>query len=268
MIIHNNRFKKINNNPKLNSIAIPYNVDVKNIRISLKDHLNFLTLEDKLKLYQYLIKQEKFYKNTDSIRDSKAMIDILKNEKMKNEDFDISKYLNANNIYQGDAVFIGIRDYNKYVRGTNLENRVIRNKISAASYIDISKIDKDAVFTHNDLKMLNDVVFKQNQSEELSRNEIINLQEQLVICYKDSIIRNGIKPIVPVSVELNLNKDGYINTKRIKITIIDRYNRYAMEDYDRSINVAKNAIVLCNPFKNLPLLKYKSWEKVNFVFET
>jgi hypothetical protein len=266
MIIYNNRFEKINNNPKLNSIGIPYNVDVKNIRISLKNHLGFLTLEDKLKLYQYLIEWEKFYKNTNSIRDSEATIAMLKNEKTKNEDFDISKYLNTDNT-QSNAVFIGVKDYNKYVRGTSLESRVIKNKAVATDHIEVSKIDKDAIFTRNDLKILNDIVFRQNQSEKLSKNEIMSLQEQLAICYKDSVIKNGVRLVAPISVELNLNRDGYINTKRIKITILDRYNKHTREDYNRSIDVIKNTIVLCNPFKNLPLLKYKSWENVNFVFE-
>jgi hypothetical protein len=263
---YNNRLESITNDLELSSIVIPYNIDVRNINISLNNPLNFLTLEEKLQLYQYLIEQERFYKINNNNNDTKTTIELLKKEKLEKENFNIADYFNSGQFYQSDLVFIGRRDYNKYVRGTNLENRVIRSNKISKNYLDISKIDKNDIFTHKELKKLNDVVFKQNQSEKLNKEEIFLIQEQLAVCYKDAIIRNKSNIVAPISIEFSLNKDGYINTKKIKMTIIDKNNKYSGSEYNTSINIIKTAIILCNPLKNLPLLKYKSWKNVNFVF--
>jgi hypothetical protein len=267
MITYNKKFEIITNDQELNSIVIPYNIDIRNINISLENPLNFLTIKEKLQLYQYLIEQEKFYKTSNSASNSKMVISLLKKEKAENKEFNITSYFNnGQQTYQNDLVFIGRKDYNKYVRGTNLESRVIKNSEIPKNYLDLSKIDKDNIFTYKELKKLNNVVFRQNQSEDLDKKEIFIVQEQLANCYKDAIIKNKSKLVVPVSIEFNLNKDGYINTKKIKMTIIDKKNEYSSSDYSASINIVKTTLVLCNPLKNLPPLKYRSWKSANFMF--
>jgi hypothetical protein len=133
--------------------------------------------------------------------------------------------------------------------------------------LDVSKINKDKIFTYKDFGILSNIVFKQNQAEELSKKETLAIQEQLAVCYKDAIIRSGVKPIVPISIDFSLNRHGYINTKSIKLAILDKKNRHTKEEYALAVEMIKTIIVLCNPIKNLPLLKYNSWEKINVVFD-
>ncbi|MDR0572286.1 MAG: hypothetical protein LBG48_05535 [Rickettsiales bacterium] len=269
LIINSNiRIDKVNKDPELKTIVIPKNIDIKKINITLKNKLNFLTIKEKLQLYEYLIESGKIADNKE-YGENQELLNLLKEEKKtKGENFAIKDYFNVQGFYKDDVVFLGIQDYNKYVKGTVLEKRVVDRRIlEQKNKIDISKIDKDSIFTYKDFVILSNIVFKQNQAEELNKKEILMVQEQLAICYKDAIIKNGHKLAVPVSIELNLGRDGYIDTKSIKLTIIDKKNQHTREEYALAVEIIKTIIVLCNPIRDLPLLKYGSWEKINFVFE-
>jgi hypothetical protein len=263
----NARLDKIDKNVELQSIKVRNDIDLKRINITFKKDMNFLTLKEKLQLYEYLIEYEKVYKKIEtSPEESKKAVERLRQKKQESRNFNILDYANIDDLYSVNIVFLGPADYNKYVRGAELERRVLRNN-REENGVNIHKIDRDGIFSYRDLQSLNGIVFRQNQSENLNRTEISELQEQLSFCYRDAMLRNNNRLNVPISIELDLDRDGRINTKRIKMTIMDRYNKFTTDDYNKSIDIVKSAIVLCNPLKKLPPLKYQSWSKVNFVFE-
>ncbi|MDR2760240.1 MAG: hypothetical protein LBB09_00125 [Rickettsiales bacterium] len=268
----NVRLSKIDKNAEFQSIEIRPDIDLKRINITLKKDMNFLTLGEKLRLYEYLIEYEKARKKIEtSPAESEKVIEQLRQKKLGDKNFNILDYVNVDGLYNANIVFLGPADYNRHVRGTELEKRVLRGdgaeSDNGKNDIKIHKIDRNNIFSYRDLQSLNDIVFRQNQLENLSKTEIFEIQEQLSYCYRDAMLRSGDRLSVPISIELNLNRDGRINTKRIRMTIMDKYNRHTAADYDASIGVVKSAIVLCNPLKNLPSAKYQSWGKVNFVFE-
>lgn len=129
-------------------------------------------------------------------------------------------------------------------------------------------IDPDKIFTKNDIKQIKEIIKKESNSEvSLSVRERVNIQNQLIACYKNALIQTTIPSKVPVSVTINLFPNGIINTKEINFKIIDDDNLFTEKDYNETINNAKIALAYCNPLRNLPTNKYTSWQNINFIFD-
>ena len=80
------------------------------------------------------------------------------------------------------------------------------------------------------------------------------------------MVKNNVKSKAGVLVEVEVSKSGFFNMKNVSMKIIDTKNKHSKEEYENTIKNAKTALVYCSPLRNLPVLKYDSWKKINFVF--
>lgn len=129
-------------------------------------------------------------------------------------------------------------------------------------------IDINKIFTKEDVKKIKNYIKNDFNNYSLSLRERMNIQNQIIVCYKNAILQTGKNNKVKVSVMLKLFEDGIIDTKEIKMKIIDDNNKFNKEDYDESIENIKITLTYCNPIRNLPLQKYQSWKNINFIFDT
>ncbi|MBR2141172.1 MAG: hypothetical protein IJ853_02350 [Rickettsiales bacterium] len=136
-----------------------------------------------------------------------------------------------------------------------------------AKYRMLMDVDINKIFTKDDLKKIRTVLEEESNANALSVREKLNIQNQLISCYKSALAQTGKKSLVKTSVTINLFTNGIINSKEIKVKIIDDNNAFTKEDYDVAIDNAKIALAYCNPIRNLPAMKYQSWQNINFVFD-
>ena len=137
----------------------------------------------------------------------------------------------------------------------NIDNSILLN------------IDVDKIFTKEDIKQIKDIIKTEQYNFGLSTRERISVQNQLISCYKNALVQTGKKSVVKTSVTIKLFMDGIIDSKEIKIKVIDDENRFSTEDYEVAMNNAKIALAYCNPIRNLPRTKYQNWQNINFVFD-
>lgn len=128
-------------------------------------------------------------------------------------------------------------------------------------------ISADEIFTKNDIKNIQHILADDRKEFSLSAREKINVQNQLISCYKNALIQTGQKSLVKTSVIIKLYIDGIINSKEIKIKVLDNDNKFTKEDYDIAIDNVKLALAYCNPIRGLPVSKYRGWQNINFVFD-
>ncbi len=127
-------------------------------------------------------------------------------------------------------------------------------------------IDIDKIFTKNDLRDIKKYL-KEEGLAALTLREKVNIQNQIIMCYKNAILQTKKNSKVRVSVTLKLFQDGIIDTKKINIKIIDDKNKFNESDYKDAIENVKLALAYCNPLRNLPLTKYQNWQHINFIFD-
>ena len=147
------------------------------------------------------------------------------------------------------------------------QEQIINNQQNTVDNSMLLNIDLNKIFTKEDIKQIKEIIKTEQYNFGLSTREKISVQNQLVSCYKNALIQTGKKSIVKTSVTIKLFMDGIIDSKEIKIRVIDDENKFSAEDYDIAINNAKIALAYCNPIRNLPRTKYQSWQNINFVFD-
>lgn len=147
------------------------------------------------------------------------------------------------------------------------QEQIINNQQNTVDNSMLLNIDLNKIFTKEDIKQIKEIIKTEQYNFGLSTREKISVQNQLVSCYKNALIQTSKKSIVKTSVTIKLFMDGIIDSKEIKIRVIDDENKFSAEDYDIAINNAKIALAYCNPIRNLPRTKYQSWQNINFVFD-
>lgn len=147
------------------------------------------------------------------------------------------------------------------------QEQIINNQQNIVNNSMLLNIDLNKIFTKEDIKQIKEIIKTEQYNFGLSTREKISVQNQLVSCYKNALIQTGKKSVVKTSVTIKLFMDGIIDSKEIKIRVIDDENKFSAEDYDIAINNAKIALAYCNPIRNLPRTKYQSWQNINFVFD-
>ena len=94
----------------------------------------------------------------------------------------------------------------------------------------------------------------------LSKRETFNIQAQFRACYQRALAESNQKPMAPIIVKINLNKDGYIITNLDNI--IDKVQYQQNKNYQNSIDNVKKMIEFCNPIVNLAKEKYSIWQEI------
>lgn len=150
---------------------------------------------------------------------------------------------------------------------TTKQGQVITTQQNKVDDSMLLNVDINKIFTKEDIKQIKEIIKTEQYNFGLSTREKFSVQNQLISCYKNAIIQTGKKSVVKTSVTIKLFMDGIIDSKEIKIRVIDDKNKFSAKDYDVAINNAKIALAYCNPIRNLPRTKYQSWQNINFVFD-
>jgi len=133
------------------------------------------------------------------------------------------------------------------------------------------KVDllESQVKKENDLEYKSFIELSGKNIIELSLRERINLQRQIKSCYKRAMLKSGADSKSIVSVTIKVNRDGFIDMKKIKI---EKHEDESLdtsdEDFKIAIDNAKTALIFCSPLRNLPLHKYRAWKRVTLLFNT
>ena len=101
---------------------------------------------------------------------------------------------------------------------------------------------------------------EKQQNSTLSKRETFNIQAQFRACYQRALAESNQKPMAPIIVKINLNKDGYIITNLDNI--IDKVQYQQNKNYQNSIDNVKKMIEFCNPIVNLAKEKYSIWQEI------
>ena len=101
---------------------------------------------------------------------------------------------------------------------------------------------------------------EKQQNSTLSKRETFNIQAQFRVCYQRALAESKQKPMAPIIVKINLNKEGYITTNLDNI--IDKVQYQQNQNYKNSIDNVKKMIEFCNPIVNLAKEKYAIWQEI------
>ncbi len=104
-------------------------------------------------------------------------------------------------------------------------------------------------------------------NEELSVREKFNIQSQLKLCYHRASQENKPSNKTKIVIEIEINKEGKIETNVDDLINYELYDDPAEKDYRIVIDNIRRAIDLCSPIRNLPQEKYDIWKEVILEFE-
>ena len=231
------------------SDVVSNNVDIKDIikTIESSDYILYLGPTD-YKRYMNRLNEEEKAKIAKLEAEEKVKLDEIISDLAEDSDIKTGNNTIANN-----------------TTITKTKNKVNNKKVVNKKKVNINP---DKIFTKSDIEQIKEIIEKETQAQSmLSYRERLNIQNQLIACYKNALIQTGIPSKVPVSVTIKLFPNGIIDTKEIHFKIIDNENRFSTKDYDNTINNAKIALAYCNPLRNMPQNKYSSWQNINFIFD-
>ena len=264
--------EKINNIINRENVVInTFNIDqsfLKNdIKTTEKDLLPELSLQEKIELYKLLKTQNNESNDKNIINNNNENIYKIINQYKTNKIIQNSNYV----------LYLGPTDYNRLINKQNketLKENNINKDVAAEDKFENINNDKylldiniDNIFTKQDLEEIKKILKNEQNNFMLSTREKTIIQNQLISCYKNAIIQTGKNSLMPVSVTVKLFKDGVIDSREIKIKIIDNKNIFSQKDYNVAINNARIALAYCNTLKNLPAIKYNGWQNINFIFD-
>ncbi len=105
------------------------------------------------------------------------------------------------------------------------------------------------------------------ESSGLSSREKTNILSQLKLCYSRVINESKSNNNLKFVVEVEISKDGFIQSKIDKFIDMKRYLGSNNNDYKLMIDNVKKALDLCSPLRNLPTEKYELWKNLILNFE-
>jgi hypothetical protein len=101
----------------------------------------------------------------------------------------------------------------------------------------------------------------------LSSREKLNILSQLKMCYHHAIQQSKNVSNLKFIVEVEISKDGYIQSKFESLIDKKRYLNPLNSEYKAMIDNVKKALELCSPLRNLPVEKYEMWKNLILNFE-
>lgn len=205
-------------------------------------------------------KEEEKEKQEDNINKILSQIDIGNNKE---------EFIVKDNKVQDVKVEDSGAELNNYniVQQPEVEEQEVKEDTVVEDKVNLLNINADKIFTKKDIREIKKAIEKESGSNVLSIRERMDIQNQLISCYKNAIVQTGKNSLIQTSVTIQLFVNGIINTKEIAIKVIDDENKFSNEDYEIAINNAKIALAYCNPIRNLPATKYQYWKNINFIFD-
>ena len=104
-------------------------------------------------------------------------------------------------------------------------------------------------------------------SLDLSAREKFNIQSQLKRCYRRSIDETKLKSQIKLSITVEIDEDGYIDSQLDYLTSSKDYNNPKDPSQKIAIDNIRRALELCSPLRNLPKDKYDAWKVVTLEFD-
>lgn len=148
----------------------------------------------------------------------------------------------------------------------NLANESIKDISTKFDDEEIMKIDLNSIFSQNDYEKLNDNSKK--SIYDLSIREKVNIQKQIKMCYKNAMLKTKKTSNLLISANVSVSRDGVINMNTINFNLVNdqKLENVDKNDYDKTIENIKLALIYCNPLRNLPYQKYNIWKNMNLLF--
>ena len=71
-----------------------------------------------------------------------------------------------------------------------------------------------------------------------------------------------------ISASVSVSRDGVINMNTVNFNLVNdqKLENVDKNDYDKTIENIKLALIYCNPLRNLPYQKYNIWKNMNLLF--
>lgn len=148
----------------------------------------------------------------------------------------------------------------------NLANESIKDISTKFDDEEIMKIDLNSIFSQNDYEKLNDNGKK--SIYDLSVREKVNIQKQIKMCYKNAMLKTKKTSNLLISASVSVSRDGVINMNTVNFNLVNdqKLENVDKNDYDKTIENIKLALIYCNPLRNLPYQKYNIWKNMNLLF--
>ena len=148
----------------------------------------------------------------------------------------------------------------------NLANESIKDISTKFDDEEIMKIDLNSIFSQNDYEKLNDNSKK--SIYDLSIREKVNIQKQIKMCYKNAMLKTKKTSNLLISANVSVSRDGVINMNTVNFNLVNdqKLENVDKNDYDKTIENIKLALIYCNPLRNLPYQKYNIWKNMNLLF--
>lgn len=192
--------------------------------------------------------------------------DVLKtlNNPIKTDNKSNENITENNIISQSDEDSSNFTDLDSLL--DNLANENIKDISSKFSEEEIMKIDLDNIFNQDDYEKISNN--NKKSIYDLSIREKVNIQKQIKMCYKNAILKTKKTSNLLMSVNISVSRDGVINMNTINFNVVNEHNSEQVDrnDYNKTIENIKLALIYCNPLRNLPYQKYNIWKNMNLLF--
>ena len=148
----------------------------------------------------------------------------------------------------------------------NLANESIKDISTKFDDEEIMKIDLNSIFSQNDYEKLNNA--NKKSIYDLSIREKVNIQKQIKMCYKNAMLKTKKTSNLLISASVSVSRDGVINMNTVNFNLVNdqKLENVDKNDYDKTIENIKLALIYCNPLRNLPYQKYNIWKNMNLLF--
>lgn len=101
---------------------------------------------------------------------------------------------------------------------------------------------------------------------DLSVREKLNMRSQLKRCYSRAIREADFSSKTMLSIVIQIDEYGYIDSNLDSIVDEKRYNDPEETNYKLAVDNIRRTINLCSPLRNLPADKYDVWKKITLDF--
>lgn len=101
---------------------------------------------------------------------------------------------------------------------------------------------------------------------DLSAREKLNMRSQLKRCYSRAIREADFSSKTMISIVIQIDEYGYIESNLDTILDEKRYNDPEESSYKLAVDNIRRTINLCSPLRNLPTDKYDIWKKITLDF--
>jgi chemotaxis protein histidine kinase CheA len=108
---------------------------------------------------------------------------------------------------------------------------------------------------------------KKLENLNLLAREKFNIHNQITRCYQRALSNSKEKVKTVVNLHILIEEDGYINPNSIIVKNYEKYDDPKEKDFKIAVDIAKTALQLCSPLRNLPEGKHEIWRELDLEFD-